>query len=157
MTVTVTWHTAKYGDPYLEFVLCIYPSKVHTYSNEHTHTVNTHPEQCIAVGSHLCCGARGAVGGSVPCSRHWGWRERCTFTPSHLQSLPARDSNSQPLDYESDSLTIRPRLPPKKAERQNRPLVPWQPMLITLILLSKRMRAEQLSINLPIGKTHNAI
>ncbi len=30
----------------------------------------------------------------------------------HLQSLPARDSNSQPFDYESDSLTIRPRLPP---------------------------------------------
>ncbi len=29
----------------------------------------------------------------------------------HLQLLPARDSNSQPLDYESASLTIRPRLP----------------------------------------------
>ncbi len=29
----------------------------------------------------------------------------------HLQSLPARDSNSQPFNYESDSLTIRPRLP----------------------------------------------
>ncbi len=29
----------------------------------------------------------------------------------HLQYLPARDSNSQPFDYESDSLTIRPRLP----------------------------------------------
>ncbi len=29
----------------------------------------------------------------------------------HLQFLLARDSNSQPLDYESDSLTIRPRLP----------------------------------------------
>ncbi len=28
----------------------------------------------------------------------------------HLQFLPARDSNSQPLGYESDSLTIRPRL-----------------------------------------------
>uniref|UniRef100_A0A672NBY8 Palmitoyltransferase n=1 Tax=Sinocyclocheilus grahami TaxID=75366 RepID=A0A672NBY8_SINGR len=39
-----------------------------------------------AVGSHLCCGARGAVGGSVPCSRapqswYLRWRERCTFTP----------------------------------------------------------------------------
>ncbi len=47
------------------------PSKVHTHSSEHTHG---------AVGSHLCCGARGAVGGSVPCSRapqswYWGWRE----------------------------------------------------------------------------------
>ncbi len=29
----------------------------------------------------------------------------------HQQFLPARDSNLQPLDYESDSLTIRPRLP----------------------------------------------
>ncbi len=29
----------------------------------------------------------------------------------HLQSLPARDSNPQHLDYESDSLTIRPQLP----------------------------------------------
>ncbi len=39
--VKVTWHTTKYGDPYLEFVLCIYPSNVHTHSSEHTHTVNT--------------------------------------------------------------------------------------------------------------------
>ncbi len=31
----------------------------------------------------------------------------------HLLFLPARDSNSQPLDYESESLTIRPRLPPQ--------------------------------------------
>ncbi len=29
----------------------------------------------------------------------------------HRQFLPARDSNSQPFDYESDSLTIRPQLP----------------------------------------------
>ncbi len=28
----------------------------------------------------------------------------------HRQFLPAQDSNSQPLDYESDSLTIRPQL-----------------------------------------------
>ncbi len=47
--VKVTWHTTKYGDPYSEFVLCIYPSKVHTHSSEHTHTVNTHPEQWAAI------------------------------------------------------------------------------------------------------------
>ncbi len=29
--VKVTWHVAKYGDPYSELVLCIYPSKVHTH------------------------------------------------------------------------------------------------------------------------------
>ncbi len=34
-----------------------------------------------AVGSHLCCGARGAV-------VYWRWRECCTFTPPHLQFLP---------------------------------------------------------------------
>ncbi len=39
--LNVTWDTAKYGDPYTEFVLCIYPSKVHTHSSEHTHT-HTH-------------------------------------------------------------------------------------------------------------------
>ncbi len=31
------------GDPYLELMLCIYPSKVHTY------TVNTHPEQWVVI------------------------------------------------------------------------------------------------------------
>ncbi len=73
-------HKAKYGDPYSEFVLYIY--LVHTHQWTHTHREHT-PR---AVGSHLCCGARGAVGGSVPCSRapqSWyrRWRERCTFTP----------------------------------------------------------------------------
>ncbi len=81
----------------------------HTAVNTHTHT-HTHTEQC------LCCAARGAVGGSVPCSR----APRCgieggesavhSLPPPHLHFLPARDSNSQPFDYESDS-TIRPRLP----------------------------------------------
>ncbi len=86
-----------------------------THSSEHTQ----HEHTPGAVGSHLCCATRGAVVGSVPCSRapqswYWGWRECCTFTPPHLQFLLARDSNSQPLDYESDSLTIRPRLPLKE-------------------------------------------
>ncbi len=91
----------------------INPSKVHTHSSEHTHTVNTHPEQWAAI---LCCGARGAVGGSVPCSRATSVVvlrvERVLYIHSpHLQFLPARDSNSQPLGYESDSLTIGPWLP----------------------------------------------
>ncbi len=29
-----TWRVAKYGDPYSEFVLCIYPIQVHTHSSE---------------------------------------------------------------------------------------------------------------------------
>ncbi len=42
---------AKYGDPYLEFLLCIQPIQVHAHSSEHTHThtVNTHPEQLAAI------------------------------------------------------------------------------------------------------------
>ncbi len=84
----------------------------HTQQWTHTHREHTPG----AVGSHLCCGARGAVGGSVPCSRapqswYWGWRERCTFTPPTYNSCWTWDSNPQPLGYESDSLTIRPRLP----------------------------------------------
>ncbi len=65
-----------YSQVYSECVLCIYPS-AHIHSSEHAHTVNTHPEHC---------GARGAVGGSVPCSRAprrsiVGGKERCIFTP----------------------------------------------------------------------------
>ncbi len=42
--------------------------------------------------------------------------ERALYIHSpHLQSLLARDSNPQPFDYESDSLTIRPRLPHTQA------------------------------------------
>ncbi len=36
------WHTAKYGDPYSEFILYIYPSKcTHTHSSEHMHSEHT--------------------------------------------------------------------------------------------------------------------
>ncbi len=61
----------------------INPSKVHTHSSEHTHTVNTHPEQwaanaaapgeqlgvrCLAQGSHLSRGIEGgeSAGHSLP-------------------------------------------------------------------------------------------
>ncbi len=78
---------AKYGDPYSEFVLCIYPSKVHT-----------------AVGSHLCCGAQEQLG-----VRYLA-RSLYIHSP-HLQFLPTQDSNLQPFDYESNSLTIWPWFP----------------------------------------------
>ncbi len=69
------------------------PSKVHTH-HEHTQQwTHTHHEHTPgAVGSHLYWGARGAVGGSVPCSRvstqswYWRWRERWTFTPPTYNS-----------------------------------------------------------------------
>ncbi len=60
----VTWHTAKYGDPYSEFVLCIYP-----YTHTHTHTPG-------AVGSHLYCSAQGTVGGCSKAPQSWYWRWR---------------------------------------------------------------------------------
>ncbi len=62
-------------------------------------------------------GARGAVGGSVPCSRvspqswYWRWREHLLFTPPTDNPCRTWESNRQPLGYKSNSLTIRPRLP----------------------------------------------
>ncbi len=59
------------------------------HTQQWTHTQREHTPG--AVGSHLCCGAQGAVGGSVPCSRapqswYWRWRLHCTFTLSTYNS-----------------------------------------------------------------------
>ncbi len=72
----------------------INPSKVHTHSSEHTHTVNTHPEQWAAIyaaapGEQL--GVRCLAQGHLSRGIEGG-------------ESAARDSNSQPLDYDSDSL-----------------------------------------------------
>ncbi len=63
--VKVTWHTAKYGDPYSEFVLWI--------QSAHT-AVNTHPDQWTAVyvaapGDQLGvqCLAQGHLGRGIEC------------------------------------------------------------------------------------------
>ncbi len=90
----------------------MYPSKVHTHSSEHTHHEHTHPEQWAAsyVAAHgeqlgVQCLAQGHLVMVLKV-------ERVLYIHSpHQQSLPDRDWNSQPFDYESDSLTIRPRLP----------------------------------------------
>ncbi len=104
----IMWCIVKYGDP-----SAFNPSKcTHTaVSSEHTHCEHTPG----AVGSH-CSSAQGAVGGSVPCSREpqsWYWRRRecCSFTIPTFNPCRTWDSNLQPLDYKSDSLTTRPRLP----------------------------------------------
>ncbi len=99
----VTWpstmtHTLNSGSAFN-------PSKVHTQWT-HTHTHREHTP--AAVGSQ-CFGARGAVGGSVPCSRapqswYWRWRDCCTLTPP--------TNNSQPVDYESNSLPLGHNFPP---------------------------------------------
>ncbi len=88
-----------------------YSKCTHTAVNTHTHTPWTH-----TWGRHLCFGTRGAVGGSVPCSM--APRRGIEDGESAGHSLPPTynscwtwDSNPQSLDYESNSLTIRPRLP----------------------------------------------
>ncbi len=80
-----------------------------------THTRNTHREHTPgAVGSPGSSCGFGALlkGTSVVVLRV----ERALT----LQFLPARDSNSQPLDYESDSLTISPRLRFPKIHKKTR-------------------------------------
>ncbi len=72
-----------------------------------------------------CCGARGAVGGSVPCSRvspqswYWRWREHLLFAPPTDNPCRTWESNLQPLGYKSNSLTIRPRLPSYLANQKS--------------------------------------
>ncbi len=92
-----------------------HPKCTHTAVN--THTTHTHREHTPgAVGSLFMLQHPGSS---------WGFGallkgtsvvvlkvERALVIHSpHLQFLPARDSNSQPLGYESGSLTIRPHLP----------------------------------------------
>ncbi len=118
----------------IEFKSAFWPTQVKkksdVLSSMVTHTRNWcsafNPSKCThtavgsehtpgAVGSH-CSSARGAVGGSVPCSNapqswYWRWRECCSFTIPTFNPCRTWDSNPQPLDYKSDSLTNRPRLP----------------------------------------------
>ncbi len=91
----------------LNFCSAINPSKVHIHSSECTHTVNTHPEQWAAIyaaapGEQL--GVRCLAQGHLSCGIEGG--ESAVHSLSHLQFLPARNSSSQPLDYESDCLTL---------------------------------------------------
>ncbi len=88
------------------------PSKVHTQQWTHTHT-HTHTH---TVNTLRHWGSIWGFGAVFKCTSvvFWLWRELCTFTAPQLQFLPVQDSNSQTFDYESNSLTIRPRLPYNK-------------------------------------------
>ncbi len=113
----VTWHTAKYGDPYSEFVLCIYHPKC-----THTHREHT-------VGSHFMLRRPGSSWGFGALLKDTSVvvlmvKRALYIHSSHLQFLPARDSNPQPLDYGSVSLTIRPRLPRESIEIYIFPVFP---------------------------------
>ncbi len=83
-----------------------HPKCTHTAVN--THTPWTHTRSS---GQPLMLRRPGSSWGFGALSWYWRWRERCTFTPPTYNSCRTWDSNSQPLGYESDSLTIRPRLP----------------------------------------------
>ncbi len=112
-THTVNTHTHTHREH--THTVNTHTHREHTHTHTHTHTVNTH----TAVGSQ-CSGTWGAFGGSVSCSRatqsYWIELilklERVLYIHSSTYNpCWTWDSNSQPLDYESDSLTIRPRLP----------------------------------------------
>ncbi len=102
----MTWHTAKYGEPYSEFMLCIYPFKC-THTAVNTHTPWTHTRRS---GQPLCCGAGEQL--EVRClaqghlSHDIEGGESAGHSLPHRQSLPGQDSTSQPFEYESDSLIL---------------------------------------------------
>ncbi len=88
-----------------------HPKCTHTAVNTHTPCTHTRssgqPFMLRRPGSSWGFGAL-LKGTSIMVLRV----ERALYIHSpHLQFLPARDSNPRPLGYESDSLTIRPRLP----------------------------------------------
>ncbi len=71
------WHSSEHTHTHTHTL----PIQVHTHT-VHTHT-HTHTRRS---GQPFMLWHRGAVEGSVPCSRvtqswYWGWRERCIFTP----------------------------------------------------------------------------
>ncbi len=98
----VTWHTVKYGDPYSEFLLYIYPSKC-THTALNTHTVNTHTQSSGQPFMLRRPGSSWGFGALLKGTSSWYWsrRERCTFTDT---------DTSQPFDYKSDSLPLRTQL-----------------------------------------------
>ncbi len=91
----------------------INPSKVHTHSSEHTD-----PEQWAAIYA----AAPGEQSGHLSRGIEGGERVLYIHSP-HLQFLPAQDTNSQPFDYEANSLTIRQRLPHRILSKAH---VPWR-------------------------------
>ncbi len=101
------------------------PIQVHTHSSEHTHTHREHTPG--AVGSHLCCGAQGAVGGSVPCSRAPRRGIECGEIAVHLLPPPTIPAGPR-LELATFRLwvrisTIRPQLPMPMIAFSFRP--PW--------------------------------
>ncbi len=108
----MTCHTAKYGYPYSEFVLCIYPSAhTHTHTAVNTNTSWTHIRSSGQPFMLQRPGSSWGFGALLKGTLVVVLRVEEVIHSSHLQSLPARDLNSRTLDYQSNALTIRPWLP----------------------------------------------
>ncbi len=111
--VKVTWHTAKVWWPILRICalhLPIQSAHTHTqhththtpWTHTHTHTPWAHRRRHGQPFMHL--GVRWLAQGHL--SRVIEGERVLYIHSPHLQFLPARDSNPQPLCYESDSLPL---------------------------------------------------
>ncbi len=89
------------------------PIQVHTHSSEHTHTPWTHTRRSGQLFMLRHPGSGWGFGALLKSTSVVVLKvERALDIHSpHQKSLPDRHSNLQPFDYESDSLTIRPRIP----------------------------------------------
>ncbi len=85
-----------------------------THSSEHTHTMNTHPEQWAA-NATVPGEVRGfgALLKGLTSDVVLKVERALLFTPPTDNSCRTWDLNPQPSGYKSDSLSIRPRLPPQ--------------------------------------------
>ncbi len=101
------WSVAKYGDPYSEFVLCIYPIQVHTHSSEHTHTRSSGQPIMRRPGSSWGIGALLKGVTSVMLLKV---ERTLVIHDPHRQFLPDPRFEPTTSGYKSDALSIRPRL-----------------------------------------------
>ncbi len=110
-----------------------HPKCTHTAVNTHTHREHTRSS-----GQPFMLRLPGSSWG-------FGALLKGTLVVVFLQFLPTRDSNSQPFDYESDSLTIRPRLPPCLS------LLPISPQLqLFLVPFASPQRCILIKIRFPL-------
>ncbi len=99
------WKTAKYSD----LGICALHWVADTQQWTHTHTHQEQVAVIYAAAPREQLGVRCLPQGNLSMVLKM---EKALYIHSpHLQFLTARDSNLQPLDYESDALTIRPQLP----------------------------------------------
>ncbi len=111
--VKVTWHTAKYGNPYSEFVLCILPiQSAHAQQWTHTENTHTHLEQWAAI---YAAAPGEQLGVQCPAQRHRSRDIEGVESTGH--SLPPPTIPAGPsLELTTFRLwvrlsTIRPQLP----------------------------------------------